>query len=64
MPKVIEAFPDVKLIIAGEVYGNKNIYIEQIQALGIDNNVECYFRYPAIRNIIFFQSVLSLYSTL
>ena len=54
MPKVIEAFPDVKLIIAGEVYGNKNIYTEQIQALGIENNVECYFRYLGDPEISYF----------
>lgn len=45
MPTVIKAVPDAKLIIAGEVYGNSNIYIKQIQELGIEKNVETHFHY-------------------
>ena len=45
LPEVINFFPDVKLIIAGEVYGKSSIYTELIQKLGIENNVDCHFHY-------------------
>jgi len=45
MPKVINAVPDAKLIIAGEVYGKCDVYTELINSLGIGSKVECYFRF-------------------
>lgn len=54
MPKVIAAFPDVKLIIAGEVYGNSNIYTELIQKLGIEKYVDCHFSYISDPEISYF----------
>ncbi len=45
IPEAIKAIPDLKLMVAGEVYGDSSIYDKQIDTLGIRKNVECRFRY-------------------
>jgi glycosyltransferase involved in cell wall biosynthesis len=45
MPLVIKHLPDIKLVIAGDIYGDKQEYLEMIEQLGISNNVEAYFKY-------------------
>jgi glycosyltransferase involved in cell wall biosynthesis len=45
MPMVLSEFPDTKLVIAGEVYGDSNIYQKQIDELGLRSVVETNFRY-------------------
>jgi glycosyltransferase involved in cell wall biosynthesis len=45
MPIIRTAFPDLKLMIAGSVYGNKSVYLKQIRDLDITANVETDFRY-------------------
>ncbi len=45
MPEVLKSLPEIKLLIAGEVYGDSSIYPDQIQSLGIGNNVESHLRY-------------------
>lgn len=45
MPAVVKAIPTIKLLVAGEVYGDSSVYLNQIQSLGIANSVECHFRY-------------------
>lgn len=56
MPKVINAVPDAKLIIAGEVYGKCDVYTELINSLGIGSKVECYFRFISDPEIAHFFS--------
>ncbi len=45
MPVVIKEIPQIKLVIAGEIYGDKSIYIDLISKLGLENNVESHFSY-------------------
>lgn len=45
MPRVLSAIPQLKLVIAGEVYGDKEAYIRQICDLGIQHAVDAHFRY-------------------
>lgn len=45
MPMVIKAIPEIKLVIAGEIYGDPSVYEEQIKALGIGQSVDCQFHY-------------------
>jgi len=45
LPEAVKAFPDLKLVIAGEVYGDSSIYEKQIDTLGIRKWVDCRFRY-------------------
>lgn len=42
---------DVKLIIAGEVYGKQNQYLDLIRALGLEDFVETQFRYITDKEI-------------
>lgn len=37
--------PELKLLIAGEVYGNEEMYQKQIRSLGLEDAVETHFRY-------------------
>lgn len=45
MPLVLSEFPDAKLVIAGEVYGDSGPYQKQIEELRISHAVETNFRY-------------------
>lgn len=45
MPEVLARFPDARLVVAGEVYGDDSYYQELIQSLNIQANVETQFRY-------------------
>lgn len=45
MPKVIKEIPQIKLVIAGEVYGDNSLYIELIKKLNLVNNIESHFSY-------------------
>ena len=51
MPEIIKAIPEVRLIIAGEVYGDSAVYLNQIRHLGIANHVETHLRYIASSEI-------------
>ncbi len=54
MPLVLARFPQVKLQIAGEVYGEADMYLKQISDLGIGKSVELSLRYisePEIQEI-------------
>jgi len=44
---VLKTLPDKRLVIAGDVYGDKKQYFDIIDDLGIHNNVEVSFRYIA-----------------
>jgi D-inositol-3-phosphate glycosyltransferase len=45
MPIVLKTLPEVKLVIAGDVYGDKQVYSELIKRLNLENSVETHFRY-------------------
>jgi glycosyltransferase involved in cell wall biosynthesis len=60
MPMVLSQFPDAKLVIAGEVYGDSSIYHKQIEDLGIGNAIETHFRYISDPEISGFFSRSSL----
>ena len=45
MPIIREAIPQVRLQIAGSVYGDKTIYTKQIEDLGLSDIVDTDFRY-------------------
>jgi D-inositol-3-phosphate glycosyltransferase len=45
LPIVLKEIPDIKLIVAGDVYGDKAPYLDLISVLGIQENVEIHFRY-------------------
>jgi glycosyltransferase involved in cell wall biosynthesis len=45
MPAILNEMPEIKLVIAGDVYGDKKIYLEMISRLHIRDNVETHFRY-------------------
>lgn len=45
MPSVLRVIPELKLIIAGAVYGKQQTYEDQIDRLGIRESVETDFRY-------------------
>jgi D-inositol-3-phosphate glycosyltransferase len=45
MPIIRLAIPDVRLLIAGSVYGDKSIYTRQIDKLELKANIETDFRY-------------------
>lgn len=45
MPLVIKQVPDARLIVCGEVYGDKSEYIRLIDELGISSSVETHFEY-------------------
>lgn len=47
MAIVLKQLPDLKLVIAGDVYGTQKPYLEQIENLGIKASVEANFRYIA-----------------
>ncbi len=56
MPKVLEKYEDAKLLIVGEVYGSDELYLNLIDDLGIQNNVESHFRYVEDDEVaVFFQ---------
>jgi len=39
MPAINQALPDVKLIVAGEFYSDKDAYMEKIEQLGVKENI-------------------------
>ncbi|NMD12863.1 MAG: glycosyltransferase family 4 protein [Candidatus Cloacimonetes bacterium] len=43
--QALKAMPDLKLIIAGEVYGSSEQYLQMIRRLGLTEVVETHFRY-------------------
>jgi len=45
MPEVIKQIPELKLVIAGDVYGDKKVYWDKIIDLCLKDNVEAHFRY-------------------
>ena len=45
MPIVLKQLPELKLVIAGDVYGDKHVYYDLIDKLGIKDNVELHFKY-------------------
>lgn len=45
MPLVLKQIPQAKLIIAGEVYGKDDGYLQQIEELHIEDQVEPHLRY-------------------
>lgn len=45
MRPVLQSIPNLKLIIAGDVYGEKCVYENKIRDLGIESSVETHFRY-------------------
>lgn len=45
MPEVLKQYENAKLMIVGEVYGSDEMYQNMIKELGIQNSVECHFRY-------------------
>lgn len=45
MPELIKAIPDVRLLIAGEVYGSDSQYTELIQSEGLTRHVEARFSF-------------------
>ncbi len=45
MPIIRLAIPDIRLRIAGSVYGSSDKYTELIEKLDLKANVECHFRY-------------------
>ncbi len=60
MPLILKSVPDTKLVVAGEVYGNVSVYLQQIQELGIANAVETHFRYISDPEIAHFFNQASL----
>jgi len=44
---VIKSIPELKLVIAGDVYGDKKTYLDLIDLLKLRNNIELHFRYIA-----------------
>lgn len=60
MPRVLSALPHLKLVIAGEVYGDKEAYIRQIYDLGIQHAVDAHFRYISDDEVATFFSRSSL----
>jgi glycosyltransferase involved in cell wall biosynthesis len=60
MPRVHSAIPKLKLVIAGEVYGDIENYNKQIYDLGIQNAVEAHFRYISDDEVAQFFSRSSL----
>lgn len=57
MPVVLAQFPEMKLVVAGDVYGDKKLYLDLIDYLGLKNNVELHFRYISDNEIEgFFES--------
>lgn len=47
MAIVIRSTPELKLVIAGDVYGDRKIYLDMISDLQLKDNVELNFRYIA-----------------
>lgn len=45
MPRVIQALPNARLIIAGSVYGKAEPYYRLIRELQIESHIETHFRY-------------------
>lgn len=45
LPAVLSVYPQLKLIIAGDVYGDKNFYTDKIKANRLSEAVECHFEY-------------------
>jgi D-inositol-3-phosphate glycosyltransferase len=45
MPAVIQKFPQIRLTIAGDVYGDKGVYLNQIERLGIKDKVDVHIKY-------------------
>jgi len=45
LKQAIQRIPDLKLIIAGAVYGDQKRYTSQIRRLGLDSHVETHFQY-------------------
>jgi glycosyltransferase involved in cell wall biosynthesis len=45
MPLVLKKMPELKLVIAGDVYGDRGVYFDLIDKLGIKANVEANFKY-------------------
>jgi glycosyltransferase involved in cell wall biosynthesis len=45
MPLVLKKIPQIKLTIAGDVYGDKSDYLNLIEKLGIKYNVDAHFNY-------------------
>lgn len=45
MPEVIKAFPQIRLVVAGEVYGDSYVYDSLIQTLCLADNVDLRYRY-------------------
>lgn len=45
LPLVKKRFPQIKLIIAGDVYGDKKTYFDLVKQLNITENVEMHFQY-------------------
>lgn len=45
MPMVLNRFPNLRLQVAGEVYGDAEVYLKQINQLGIGKSVDLHFRY-------------------
>jgi D-inositol-3-phosphate glycosyltransferase len=45
MPIIRLAIPDIRLRIAGSVYGSAKVYQNLIKELNLEANVECHFRY-------------------
>ena len=60
LPLVLQKFPQAKLIIAGEVYGDSSGYLSQIRQLGIANSVQAHFRYISEPEITQFFNQASL----
>lgn len=45
LPIVMKQIPQIKLTIAGDVYGDRSIYLNQIDKLGLKDRVEAHFKY-------------------
>ncbi len=45
LPLVIQKITKIKLTIAGDVYGDRSIYLNQIERLGLKDRVDVHFRY-------------------
>ncbi|WP_366923779.1 glycosyltransferase [Metallumcola ferriviriculae] len=45
MPQVFQFYEDIKLLIVGDFYDNKQKYVEDVRSLGLTNNVKIYDGY-------------------
>jgi glycosyltransferase involved in cell wall biosynthesis len=45
MPKVLQKLPELKLVVAGDVYGDKKVYLDLVNELKLKDKVELHLRY-------------------